>query len=200
MGLCRLVPATLALAAGAMMLSPLSLSGQSMSRLATTLAAIQRYPVFYHDKSITVVGTTIEAAGGTLAALAADPPKQFIIVPQTGRVPIRSLELRGRLFDIGRFASDDSRLGPLDLPRVIKTAVGDDRWPARGQLLVLHGATWMERASDRDAPPAPTMRNLALIPDRFKGQTVTLRGRFRGRNLLGDMPAWPRRSEWDFVI
>jgi hypothetical protein len=109
------------------------------------------------------------------------------------------LEMRGRLFDIGRFASDDSRLGPLDLPRVIKAASGD-RWPARGQLLVLHGTTWIERGSDRSAPPPPTLRNLALIPEQFQGQTVTVRGRFRGRNLLGDLPAWPRRSEWDFVI
>jgi hypothetical protein len=178
-----------------MLLSPLSVSGQPMSRVATTLAAIQRYPAFYHDKTITIVGTAVEADGGTLAALAMEAPKQFIIVPQSGRVPVRLLELRGRLFDIGRFASDDSRLGPLDLPRVIK-AVSGDRWPARGQLLILNGATW----SDRDAQPAATLRNLALIPDRFQGQTVTMRGRFRGRNLLGDLPAWPRRSEWDFVI
>src|SRR5688572_1514822 len=188
-------PATLALAAGVVALSPLSMSGQSMTRLATTLAAIQRYPVFYHDKAITIIGTAVEADGGALAALAIEPPKQFIIVPQSGRVPGRLLELRGRLFDIGRFASDDSRLPPLDLPRVIK-AVSGDRWPARGQLLILHGATW----SDRDAQPAATLRNLALIPERFQGQTVTMRGRFRGRNLLGDLPAWPRRSEWDFVI
>lgn len=194
MGRLRIWPAALALTAGAMMLS-LSISAQPMSRLATTLAALQRYPVFYHDKVITIVGTAIEADGGTLAALAMDAPKQFIIVPRSGRVPVRPLELRGRLFDIGRFASDDSRLGPLDLPRVIK-AVAGDRWPARGQLLVLHGATW----SDRDAQQAATMRNLALVPDRFQGQTVTVRGRFRGRNLLGDLPAWPRRSEWDFVI
>lgn len=196
MGPWRVWLAALALAAGATLLSPLSLSAQPMSRLATTLAAIQRYPVFYHDKTITIVGTAVEAAGGTLSALAVESPKQFIIMPQSGRVPTRPLELRGRLFDIGRFASDDSRLGPLDLPRVIKTAVGDDRWPARGQLLILHGATW----SDRDPQQAATLRNLVLIPDRFQGQTVTMRGRFRGRNLFGDMPAWPRRSEWDFVI
>jgi hypothetical protein len=199
MGRHHLWPAAFALAAGAMVLSPLSISAQPMSRTATTLAAIMRYPIFYHDKAITIVGTTVEADGGTLAALAVDAPKQFIVMPQSGRVPVRLLEMRGRLFDIGRFASDDSRLGPLDLPRVIKTVAGD-RWPARGQLFVLHGTTWIDRGSDRDAPPAATLRNLALTPERFQGQTVTVRGRFRGRNLLGDLPAWPRRSEWDFVI
>jgi hypothetical protein len=184
------------LIAGTAMLLPTSITGQSMTRLATTLAAIERYPLFFHDKSIAIAGTTMETAGGTLAALTLPAPKQFIIVPQSGRVPIKPIELRGRLFDIGRFASDDSRLGTLDLPRVIRTAVGDDRWPARGQLFVLHGATW----SDGEARPAATLRNLALFPERFQGQTVTVRGRFRGRNLLGDVPAWPRKSEWDFVI
>ena len=186
----------IAIIAAAITLAPFSISAQPMTRVATTLAAIERYPLFFHDKSIVIVGTAVEAAGGTLAAFPRQPPKQFVIVPQSGRVPDRPIEVRGRLFDIGRFASDDSRLGPLDLPRVIKTAVGDDRWPARGQLFILHGATW----SDRDAQPTATLRNLVLVPDRFQGQTVTVRGRFRGRNLLGDVPAWPRRSEWDFVI
>ena len=128
-----------------------------MSRLATTLAALQRYPVFYHDKAITIVGTAVEADGGTLAALAMDAPKQFIIVPRSGRVRAAA-RTWGRLFTSAG-SPDDSRLGPLDSPRVIK-AVAGDRWPARGQLLVLHGASW----SDRDAQPAATMRNLALCP------------------------------------
>ncbi|MEO6221987.1 MAG: Ig-like domain-containing protein [Vicinamibacterales bacterium] len=195
MGLRRLWPAALAILASAVALLPLSVGAQSMSRVAATLAAIEHYPLFYHDKAVTIVATTVETAGAALTGIAVDPPKQFIIVPQSGRVPSRQLELRGRLFDIGRFTSDDSRLGPLDLPRVITTAMGD-RWPARGQLLILHGATW----SERDAQPAATMRNLALVPERFQGQTVTVRGRFRGRNLLGDLPAWPRRSQWDFVL
>jgi hypothetical protein len=186
--------AAVLLAAIALISSPIA-QGQSMSRMATTLAAIERYPLFYHDKIITIAGTTIEAAGGTLAALSMTTPKQFVIVPQSGRVPIRELELRGRLFDIGRFASDDSRLPQLDLPRVVTTVAGD-RWPARGQLFILHGASWSDRSADATA----TMRNLALTPQRFQGQTVTVRGRFRGRNLLGDMPAWPRRSQWDFVL
>ena len=27
-----------------------------------------------------------------------------------------------------------------------------------------------------------------------------LRGRFRGRNLVGDLPTWPRQSQTDFVL
>lgn len=195
MGPYRFWLAALAVTTGALVLSPLSLAGQPMSRVAASLAAIERYPVFYHDKAITIVGTPVEMSGGALTGLPIGAPKQFIVLPQSGRVPLRPLELRGRLFDIGRFASDDSRLGPLDLLRVVNTAAGE-RWPARGSLLVLHGATWR----DRDAQPAATLRNLVLDPERFQGQSVVVRGRFRGRNLLGDLPAWPRRSQWDFVI
>jgi len=191
----RLWPAAFAFGAAVLALLPVSLDGQTMSRVATTIGAIRRYPVFYHDKIVSIVGTPVETAGGALTGLAMEAPRQFIIAPQTGRVPLRPLELRGRLFDIGRFASDDSRLGPLDLQRIVTTAVGD-RWPAREQLLILSGATW----SDMDTQPVPGMRNLALQPERFDGQTIVVRGRFRGRNLLGDLPAWPRRSQWDFVL
>jgi len=195
MGSTRLWPPVLTMAAVFVLWSPVSLAGQPMTRMATTLAAIEHYPLFFHDKVITLAGTPVELAGGALTGLPIEAPKQFVIAPQSGRVPLRALELRGRLFDIGRFAPDDSRLGPLDLPRLITTASGE-RWPTRGHLLVLHGATW----SDRDVQQAASLRNLALSPERFVGQSVVVRGRFRGRNLLGDLPAWPRRSEWDFVI
>ncbi len=188
--------AGLALAAAAVVALPTPLDGQMMSRRATTIAAILKYPAFFHDKAITLVGSPVMVAAGELTGLATEPPRQFIIAPRTGRVPTRPVELRGRLLDIGRFASDDSRLGPLDLLRVVKAAAPDDRWPAREQLFVLTGATWTET----EEQPIPTMRNIALRPEAFDGKTVVLRGRFRGRNLLGDLPAWPRQSEWDFVL
>ncbi len=47
---------------------------------------------------------------------------------------------------------------------------------------------------------APSVRGLALDPLRFDGQSVTVSGRFRGRNLFGDQPASPARSKFDFVI
>ena len=40
----------------------------------------------------------------------------------------------------------------------------------------------------------------ALDPLRFDGQSVTVSGRFRGRNLFGDQPAARGRSKFDFVI
>jgi len=120
-----------------------------------------------------------------LAGLSMPAPQQFVIAPQSGRVPMRPLELRGRLLDIGRFASDDSRLGPLDLPKVINIAVGD-KWPACGQLLILAGATW----SDADPGFVPTLRNLAMQPHRLEGQTVVVRGAIppRRQTPVRDLP------------
>lgn len=169
--------------------------GQSLSRMATTVQAVTRYPVFFHDKALALVSSSVPVAGGALSGFAVEAPRTFVIAPRAGEPPSRVSEFRGRLFDIGRFLSDDSRLGPLNLPAIITTVMGD-RWPAREQLFVLTGATWSE------APPANDMslRAIALNPTAFEGRTVTLRGRFRGRNLLGDLPAWPRQSEWDFVL
>ena len=41
---------------------------------------------------------------------------------------------------------------------------------------------------------------MALEPERYDGQTVTVSGRFRGRNLFGDQPDAPGTSRWDFVL
>jgi hypothetical protein len=41
---------------------------------------------------------------------------------------------------------------------------------------------------------------LALEPWRYAGQTITVTGNFRGRNLFGDLPGAPGKSRYDFVI
>jgi len=168
---------------------------QVMTRIATTLEAVLRYPVFFHDKAIAVVGPAVPLASGAQVGLSVEAPRHFVIAPRTGQPPDRPQEFRGRLFDIGRFVSDDSRLGPLNLPAIITSVVGN-RWPARETLYVLTGSTW----SDAPAQNDNSLRAIALAPSRFEGRSVTVRGRFRGRNLFGDMPAWPRQSQWDFVV
>ena len=180
---------------GALALIASSADGQVMTRVATTLQAVLRYPVFFHDKAISLVGTPVPLANGTQIGLSLEAPKMFVIAPRSGQPPERAQEFRGRLFDIGRFASDDSRLGPLNLPAII-TSVAGDRWPGRETLFVLTGATWSDAPANNDA----SLRAVALDPARFAGRDVTLRGRFRGRNLFGDAPAWPRQSQWDFVL
>jgi hypothetical protein len=168
---------------------------QVMSRFATTVDAVLRYPAFFHDKSISLIATPVPVADEAQIGVAVEPPRTFVIAPRSGQPPSRDQEFRGRLFDIGRFVSDDSRLGPLNLPAIIASVMGD-RWPARERLFVLTGSTWTDAPDRTDV----SLRSISLVPAAFVGQTVTVRGRFRGRNLFGDLPAWPRQSEWDFVL
>ena len=46
----------------------------------------------------------------------------------------------------------------------------------------------------------PTLRALALEPWKFAGQTVTVTGNFRGRNLFGDLPDAPGKGRYDFIV
>jgi Bacterial Ig-like domain len=49
-------------------------------------------------------------------------------------------------------------------------------------------------------PPGPTVRAIALVPVRYLDREVRVTGRFRGRNLYGDLPQVPNKSKWDFVL
>jgi hypothetical protein len=53
-----------------------------------------------------------------------------------------------------------------------------------------------------EATPAttPSVRALALEPWKFDGQTVTVTGNFRGRNLFGDAADSPVSGRYDFVL
>jgi hypothetical protein len=64
-------------------------------------------------------------------------------------------------------------------------------------VFVLLGASLIETK----LPDAPTLRAIVLAPDRYEGKSVTISGRFRGRNLYGDL-ATPlsNSSKWDFVM
>jgi hypothetical protein len=49
-------------------------------------------------------------------------------------------------------------------------------------------------------PPAPTIRAIALTPERYEGREVRVIGRFKGRNLYGDLPQALGKGKWDFVL
>jgi hypothetical protein len=46
----------------------------------------------------------------------------------------------------------------------------------------------------------PSLRMLALAPENYISQRVTITGQFRGRNLYGDLPQSPAATQWDFVL
>lgn len=105
-------------------------------------------------------------------------------------------EVRGEIWDVGRLTEGDPRFQAQDL-RALVDAVNDGRWPGRDQMFVLVNAI----AIEANLPVAPTLRAIGLAPIRYENKGVTLSGRFRGRNLYGDVPLPPPEpGKWDFVL
>lgn len=195
-GAARPIRALLALALAAT-LSPLPAAAQpGVTRKSATVEALVTYPAFFHTQPVRVRGEVREREGAL--ALAAQAREVWLAGPAAGRgaaTPGQPVEVTGTLLDPGRLEPGDPRLRGTDVERRSQARLGKP-WPGIGELLLL-------MADDiQDAPPypSPSVRALALEPDRFAEQVVTLTGRFRGRNLFGDQPNAPGRSRWDFVL
>ncbi len=100
------------------------------------------------------------------------------------------VEVRGQLIDVGRLEVNDPRVGSF--------AEGRDaeRWPRPGEELFVR----VTGVAPAETAGVISVRALALEPWKFEGQTITVAGNFRGRNLLGDLPNTPGKSRYDFVI
>ena len=96
---------------------------------------------------------------------------------------------------MGKLQPDDPRVSRFDFASLAQRRFNRE-WPAPGDLLVVVA----ERVLAIDPPPSPTVRGIALDPVRFEDQRVSVRGRFRGRNLYGDLPDSPGKGRNDFVL
>ena len=83
----------------------------------------------------------------------------------------------------------------LPVARISERLLGKP-WPGVGEMPVVVAAS----SRPPREPAATTLRSVVLEPERHVGRGVTLTGRFRGRNLYGDMPEAPEESRWDFVL
>ena len=164
---------------------------QPATRVAVTAEALTASPVFYHGKLIVVQRAVQEEGGLTRLANTVKP----VYVFWRERPTSSEGEIRGEFWDLGRTEQGDSRFAGHDFTAVLEAATRG-RWPGRDQVYVLLGASMMP--SLPSAPP--TIRTLALTPDKFEGQEVRLVGRFKGRNLYGDLPQALGKAKWDFVI
>jgi Bacterial Ig-like domain len=177
------------------------LGAQSAARLATTIEAVLADTIFFHGRQIAVRGATAEERGVTRlvvggAAAATGAPRLHPVFVFWRQAPSRTDgEIRGEFWDLGRLREDDARFTSYDFRPVLEAASGG-RWPNRDEVFVLLGAT----AVDAPEPTSPTVRAIVLAPSRFADRGVTVTGRFRGRNLFGDLASALNRSKWDFVV
>ena len=190
----RSVPAFwIAIVIGSGLLPPAG-RAQPAGRRAATLAALAGSPIFFHGQDVVV---RADAVGEGVLTYLVDGGERLLAldVPPPPRDVRERLEVSGRFYDVGRLEPDDSRVGDLPFGR-LSTALLNKPWPGVGELLVLAASS----ARATDAAPAVTLRTLALDPAAYLHERVTVTGRFRGRNLYGDLPRPPGRSRWDFVL
>lgn len=168
----------------------------AQARHATTLDALDRHPFFFHGQEIVVVTeatseqvlTWLVNADDSVRLLALDVP------PPPDGVRER-LEVIGTFYDVGRLDEGDQRLAGLPIHRLSEELLRKP-WPGIGELPVVVAVS--SRPESR--PSATTLRSIVLDPDRYVDRGVTVIGRFRGRNLYGDLPEAPDESRWDFVL
>ncbi|MEO8076352.1 MAG: hypothetical protein ABI818_08505, partial [Acidobacteriota bacterium] len=169
----------------------ISAGAQAPDRIATTTDALIANSLFFNGHRIAVRHAVKEA--GELTEL--DATAKPIYVFWRERPSSSEGEIRGEFWDLGRMQEGDTRFSSYNFSPVI-AAANNGRWPARDQIFVVVGATLVPGPP----PSGQSIRAIALAPEQFDGRTVTLVGRFKGRNLYGDLPQSIAKSKWDFVL
>ncbi|HXW05008.1 MAG TPA: Ig-like domain-containing protein [Vicinamibacterales bacterium] len=177
-----------------------TVSAQTPGRLATTPEALLASPVFFHGKQIAVRGTVVEERGLARLQVAATDVDQkiaerIVFVYWKDRPSAGAGEIRGDFWDLGRVTESDSRFSSYDFRPALEM-VSAGQWPPRDLVFVILNAIRVESPP----PVAPSVRAIAMEPTRYASRQVTVSGRFRGRNLYGDLPTALNKSRWDFVL
>ena len=163
------------------------------TRIATNAESLVGSAVFFNAKQIAVRRDIEEA--GRLIKLAGTAKPVYVFWAERPGVTSNS-EIRGEFWDLGRLEKTDTRLSNIDVQAMLETAPGGP-WPAHDLIFLILKAT----SVDSPLPEEPTIRALALAPDKYIGKGVTVTGRFRGANLLADLPTSAgTKGRWDFVL
>jgi Big-like domain-containing protein len=171
------------------------LGAQPMARRVATIAAIRNHPTFYHGQTVVVRGELTPPDVQPPVLTSSDSTIRLLTrerSPGPG-----AYDVRGEVVDLGRLTADDPRLSGVDLR--LFGVDPTDHWPRQGEVVLLR----MTGADKAEPLPAPSVRALALEPERYEDQRVTVRGQFRGRNLYGDLPQAPAaaaESRGEFVL
>jgi hypothetical protein len=164
---------------------------QPPGRIATSVDVLLGSPAFFQGRTVILRQKLITEGAHTRLADAAKP----IYVFSKDTLGNAEGEVRGEFYDLGRVEARDSRFTGYDLVGLIER-VNRGQWPGRDEIYVLLGATMLPPSGSS----APTVRAIALDPDSYVGREVKLVGRFRGRNLYGDLPWSLAKGKWDFVL
>ena len=167
---------------------------QGTTRKAATVAALVRFPFFFHTQAIRVRGKATEKDG--LFQLEHEGARVWLMPGGTGKLPDpgSDAEITGLYVDVGRLERTDARV-TADFGTLSQRVLRRD-WPAPGELL----AVIVDTAVAAEPMNAPSVRHVALDPGRYVEQEVTIVGRFRGKNLYGDLPEAAGPGRFDFVL
>ena len=169
-------------------------AGQPAGRRVATLQALAAHPIFFHGKEVLV---RAEAESEQTLTYLVDDQHRLLALDVTP--PIEGtrdrLEILGTFYDVGRLDPTDQRLAGYPFDRLAERFFNKP-WPGAGDLPVIIAASSRPATELRET----TLRTLALEPEKHIDHGVTVTGRFRGRNLYGDLPKAPGQSRWDFVL
>lgn len=161
---------------------------QTNTRRLTTVDALRQYPGFYHLQNVLVRGEL--ATEGSKMFLRADEHEVRVFLDEGVNTPNGVVDARGLFLDVGRLEEGDPRAGSFNDGRE------PGKWPRPGEELIVR----ISATAQTQPVAGATVKSIAIEPWRYDGQTVTITGNFRGRNLYGDLPGAPGKSKYDFVL
>ena len=131
-----------------------SASAQAPTRRATNISALAAFPVFYHGRSVLIVGTVETQNDGQVRV--SDGTASLRVVFK-GSAPDGNDEIRGEFWDLGRMKSDDPRLVSIDLRRTFGVDP-EGAWPRAGEATALMATAPSSQAcSEAKSPSRPPM-------------------------------------------
>jgi hypothetical protein len=150
--------------------------------------ALRQFSGYYHLQNVLVHGEFVE--NERRVSLRGGDSEIRVQLSQDVTTSSGAVEVRGQLIDVGRLESGDPRAGNILEGREASS------WPRPGEELLLQ----VTGVVPSQPMVTPSLRALALEPWKFAGQTVTVTGNFRGRNLFGDLPDAPGKGRYDFIV
>lgn len=167
---------------------------QRAGRRAVTLDTLEEHSSFFHGEEVIVHGDAV--GEGVLTYLTDDLQRVLVLnVPPPPPGTEDRLEVIGTFYDVGRLEPNDPRTIEQPFERLAESLL-QKVWPGVGELKLLVA----ESARPPGQPELISLRTIALDPADHLESGVTVTGRFRGRNLYGDLPDSPGLSQHDFVL